>query len=210
MQSLFSPLFLEKLQQLVIQHHGVYPVLPPQGIFFESLACRAFVLSGWPEKQVVATAPNQPQHDLTVGTKKISLKTETGKVTKKSKISITKLCTTETGDWTSEALIRHTFNHLSRYDHILMLRSIWAPRKFLYQCIEIPLDLLRRIEGSAVAASGKRQGRQSLSATVMDQGEAIYQIRFDGADGKCQIKNLLLSRCRLLSEWEYDLPIRTS
>jgi hypothetical protein len=129
-QRLFTDDFLRNLQQLVGLHHTVYPNRPPQGMFFEALVEQAFLRSGWRRNQVVVTNPNQPQHDLTVGGTKISLKTETGKVTKRDRISITKLCTTETGEWTSEALIQHTLRHLSRYDHILWRNKIREkPRK---------------------------------------------------------------------------------
>jgi hypothetical protein len=204
--SLFTKDFLGNLRQLVGLHHTVYPNLPPQGIFFEALVEQAFLRSGWKRNQVVATNPNQPQHDLTVGGTKISLKTETGKVAKRERISITKLCTTETGDWTSEALIQHTLRHLSRYDHILMMRAIWETQKFCYQALEIPLELLRRIIHIMVESSGRRTGRQSLSGFVIEGEDQIFQIRFDGADGKCQIKNLRLDRCLILAEWEHLIP----
>jgi peptide deformylase len=65
-----------------------------------------------------------PRADITIGTTCLSLKTETGNITRRKLISITKLCTTETGEWTSEALIGHALSHLSRYEGILMLRAI--------------------------------------------------------------------------------------
>src|SRR5262245_16850144 len=104
---LFTPPFLEKLRHWIEPHHSVYPHLPPQGIYFESLVERAFLLTGWPKEQVVLTHPNSPKADITVGRTRLSLKTETGNVTRRNHISITELCTTETGDWTSEALIQH-------------------------------------------------------------------------------------------------------
>ena len=133
---------------LVERHHSIYPRIPPQGIFFESLVERAFLAVGWPRNQVIPTAPNSPSHDLTVGATKISVKSETGLGTKPTRISITKLCTTETGEWTSEALICHALNHLARYDYILMLRAMLSPGvAYHYQLLDVPLDLLRRIDG---------------------------------------------------------------
>ena len=122
---LFTPAFLEKLQHWIEVHHSVYPQLPPQGIYFESLVERAFLLTDWPRDQIVLTHPNSPRADITAGATRLSLKTETGNITRRNLISITKLCTTETGEWVSEALIRHVLSHLSRYEGILMLRAIW-------------------------------------------------------------------------------------
>jgi hypothetical protein len=48
-QNLFTADFLANLQQLVGQHHTVYPNLPPQGLFFEALVEQAF-FAFWMEK----------------------------------------------------------------------------------------------------------------------------------------------------------------
>jgi hypothetical protein len=87
-----------------------------------------------------------------------------------------------------------------------MMRAVWGTSKFSYQAIEIPLELLRRIIHIVVEFSGKRKGRQSLSGFVVEGEDQVFQIRFDGADGKCQIKNLRLDRCLLLAEWEHLIP----
>src|SRR5206468_2013378 len=139
---LFDAVFVGRLQHWIRLHHKVYPVLPPQGIFFESLVYRAFIHAGWPKEQVVLENPNSPRADIKVAQTRLSLKTETGKITRRNKISITKLCTTETGEWTSQSLIRHAINHLSRYEGVLMLRAIWdTEAKIGYQLVEIPLAL---------------------------------------------------------------------
>jgi len=83
------------IQNLVTQHHTIYPWLPPQGIFFEALAERAFHLSGAPDAHIAQTTANTPGHDIIVGDERVSLKTETGRGTKPALIAITKLCTTE-------------------------------------------------------------------------------------------------------------------
>lgn len=67
---LFTTRFVETLRSLVERHHSIYPRIPPQGIFFESLVERAFLAVGWPRNQVIPTAPNSPSHDLTVGAAK--------------------------------------------------------------------------------------------------------------------------------------------
>ncbi|HQU46039.1 MAG TPA: hypothetical protein PK867_24715, partial [Pirellulales bacterium] len=125
-RSLFRTDFLERLRDWITTHHKVYPRLPPQGIYFESLVERAFLHSGWSREEVVLENPNSPRADIKVCDTRLSLKTETGKGTRKGLVSITKLCTTETGQWSSRALIDHALAHLSRYEGILMLRAVWS------------------------------------------------------------------------------------
>lgn len=205
--ALFTSAFLDKLRHWIGTHHSVYPHLPPQGIYFESLVERAFLLTGWPKEQVILTNPNSPKADITVGGHRLSLKTETGNITRRNSISITKLCTTETGDWASQALIKHALSHLSRYEGILMLRAIWERENFIdYQLVEIPLNLLRKMEDCEAKEVGRRTGRKSLGCDVLDQGEIIFHIHFDGADGKCQLRGLRVDRCIMLAEWEQAVP----
>lgn len=203
---LFSERFLSELKKLIDRHHSLYPVVPPQGIFFEYLAEQAFKQAGWPADQVILTTPNSPMHDLKIGSLRLSLKTETGKITRKDSISITKLCTTETGTWDSPFLIAHALKHLDRYDHILMLRAIWGKTAIHYQLVDIPLSVLRLVSGFTVIPVGKRTGGQSLGVDILEDGKRVFHVHFDGADGKCQIRGLTIGRCKQLLEW--DQPIR--
>lgn len=203
---LFSSRFLSELKRLIDTHHSIYPVVPPQGIFFEYLAEQAFRRSGWPQDQVILTTPNSPMHDLKVGPLRLSLKTETGKITRKDSISITKLCTTETGTWDSPSLIAHALKHLDRYDHILMLRAVWGAHAIAYQLVDIPPNVLRLVSNLTVIPVGKRKGRQSLGIDVIEEGKRVFHIHFDGADGKCQIRGLTIGRCKLMLEWNQPLP----
>jgi hypothetical protein len=201
----FNSQFLTALKALIGQHHTLYPRIPPQGIFFESLVERAFRQIGWPAHLLTLSKANTPKHDLLVGTVRVSLKTETGIGTRPHFISITKLCTTEREPWDSPTLIRHTMTHLSNYDRLLMLRAIWNQALFHYQLLEIPLPLLRSIGNVTVVPVGRRAGRQSLAADVYDQQGKLFRVHFDGADGKCQIRQLPTNLCQMLLEW--DQPI---
>jgi len=198
---LFAEDFLANVQSLVERHHSIYPRLPPQGIFFEALVEQAFRLSGWPAEKVVPTTPNSPWHDLLVGKVRLSLKSETGKATRRDKISITKLCTTETGEWTVDALVKHAVAHLARHDQMLMIRAIWADEGFDYQLVEIPLRLLKMMARASFSEVGSRRGRRSIGGDAIVQGERVFHVHFDGADGKCQIQQLLVQRCRVLRQW---------
>lgn len=198
----FTEEFLSAVESLVNLHHTIYPRLPPQGLFFEALVDQAFRRAGWSREEVVPTTPNSPWHDLSVGGVRLSIKSETGKATRVNKISITKLCTTETGEWNTDALVGHTLAHLGRHDRMLMVRAIWQKSAFHYQLVEIPLRLLARMKKTRFSEVGTRRGRRSLAADVTDQGEKIFRVHFDGADGKCQIHGLLINRCRTLREWQ--------
>lgn len=189
------------MQLLVQRHHTIYPKLPPQGVFFEALVEQAFRLSGWSANDVVVTTPNSPQHDLLVGSVRLSIKSETGKATNRTKINITKLCTTETGDWTACALVHHTIAHVERHDRMLMVRAIWESAGFGYQLVEIPLPLLKRLRDAKFSQVGTRTGRRSVGGDVMIEGERAFHVHFDGADGKCQIQRLLIRHCDILREW---------
>jgi hypothetical protein len=201
---LFTHQFLITLKSLVETHHSLYPY-PPQGIFFESLVQRAFIRSDWSVSQVILTTANAPKHDLLVGNSKVSLKTETGQGTKLNQINITKLCTTETGPWDSDALIQHALNHLTRYDYMLMLRAVWQTGSIHYQLVEIPLDILKFVAQVTVLPVGKRAGRKSMAADVYKLDEKIFRVHFDGADGKCQIHRLRIEHCQVLLEWDQPL-----
>lgn len=199
---LFDQGFLLALKSFVDVHHSIYPTVPPQGIYFESLVERAFTAVHKPFAVIAPGGTNQPRHDLLVERTRISLKTETGIGTKADSISITKLCTTEREPWDANTLKERALTHLSRYDIILMLRTVWGKELLRYQLVDIPVDLLRLIGESTPTPVGKRTGRQSLGADVLQNGEVAFRVHFDGSDGKCSVRRLSVKRCALLLEWE--------
>ena len=202
---IYSDRLFMTIQNHVTQHHTIYPSLPPQGIFFEVLAERAFHLSGSPDAHIAQTITNAPGHDIIVGNQRVSIKTETGRGTKPDRIAITKLCTTEREPWDADTLIERTTDHLSRYDRMLMLRAIWIEQMIHYQLVDIPLALLSLIWRAELVPVGRRQGRVSLGGDVSIDDEVVFHVHFDGSDGKCQIRNLLVSRCGVLGEWDQRL-----
>jgi hypothetical protein len=203
--AIFSQRFLEALQRLVDHHHVIYPTIPPKGRYFEALVEKAFKTIRQPFTWVKPTTPNAPREDLIVGEIRLSLKTETGLGTKPNLIVISKLLTTEKYPWTAESLIRRTLQHLSRYDYILMLRAIWEGPVIHYQLINIPVDLLRLIEGSNLLPVGKLTERQSLGADVFRGERKVLHVHFDGSDGKCQISRLAVSDCEMLLTWDIQI-----
>ena len=203
--SIFSQRFLEVLQRLVDHHHVIYPKIPPKGRYFEALVEKAFNTVRQPFTWVKPTIPNAPREDLIVGETKLSLKTEAGFGTKPNSIHISKLLTTEKYPWTAESLIARTLRHLSRYDYILMLRTVWNLPVIHYQLINIPIDLLRLIEKTKLVGVGKLSERQSLGANIYKDDIKVFRIHFDGSDGKCTISGLLVSKCDMLFTWDIQI-----
>ncbi len=204
---IFDEAFLIAIKTLVNVHHSIYPLVPPQGIYFESLVEQAFNRARKPYTIIEGTGRNLAGHDLLVEDRKISLKTETGKGTNPKLISITKLCTTEREPWDAPTLINRVLDHLSRYDIILMLRAIWRLPLVHYQLLEISIDSLRLIKTGIFQGVGKRKGRQSLGANILLEDQIIFHVHFDGSDGKCSVRNLRVSNCAMLEEWDTKIQV---
>ena len=194
--------FQQALRGGIAVHHSIYPRVPPQGIYFEALVEGAFKRTRKPFAWIRPTGRNQPRHDLEVEGVRLSLKTETGEGTHPRRIAITKLCTTEREPWTAEQLVQRVVEHLERYDMIIMLRAVWKLPLITYQLLEIPIDLLRLVRTAEPIGVGKRRGRKSLGADVLSGGEVAFHVHFDASDGKCQIRNLPVSRCTLIDTWD--------
>ncbi|MGH9327706.1 MAG: hypothetical protein ACRD2B_13635 [Terriglobia bacterium] len=187
---------------MIATHQSIYPRVPPQGIYFEALVEGSFKRIEKPVTVIEAGGRNQPRHDLLVDQHRISLKTETGLGTKPHLITITKLCTTERRPWEAQVLVRRVMEHLSRYDVILMLRSLWAEDQVRYQLVDIPVTTLRKIEHAVFEAAG-RGG--SLGADVIESGERLFHVHFDASDRKCSIRGLGIKYCTVLVEWDVRL-----
>ena len=86
-----------------------------------------------------------------------------------------------------------------------MIAELPEARAIKDQLVEIPIDLLRLISASDIAPVGRRSGRKSLGANVHKDGEFLFHVHFDGSDGKCQIRNLKLSHCKLLKDWDLQI-----
>jgi hypothetical protein len=199
---IFTPDFIVTLRGLIGIHQSIYPQTPPQGIYFEALVEEAFRRIKKPVTIIEAGGRNQPRHDLLVEKTRISLKTETGDSTKPERITITKLCTTEREPWEAGVLVGRVMEHLARYDVVLMFRAVWEAEVIHYQLVEIPVEKLRLIGGVSLEPVGRRRGRQSLGADVVEQGEKIFRVHFDASDGKCSVRGLGMGHCVLLEAWD--------
>ena len=83
-----------------------------------------------------------------------------------------------------------------------MLRAVWQLPTIEYQLLEIPIELLRLVRTAQLVEVGRRKGRRSLGADIWDEGELAFHVHFDAADGKGQVRNLPVSRCKAIDVWE--------
>ena len=72
--------------------------------------------------------------------------------------------------------------------------------------LRLPVDrdtasALKMMAKSQFSEVGSRRGRRSIGGDVIVRGERVFHVHFDGADGKCQVQQLLVSRCRVLRQW---------
>ena len=88
---------------------------------------------------------------------------------------------------------------------MIMLRAIWSENNVHYQLVDIPLELLRLIRQAQLSHVGRRRGRRSLGGDISEGDEVVFHVHYDGADGKCQIRNLSLDQCSVLRAWDQRL-----
>jgi hypothetical protein len=86
-----------------------------------------------------------------------------------------------------------------------MLRAIWKPPLIHYQLVEIPIPLLRMMASAKFTEVGHRTGGRSIGGDVVKNGDILFHVHFDGSDGKCQIRNLLVKYCDMLLEWDTEI-----
>jgi len=86
-----------------------------------------------------------------------------------------------------------------------MLRAIWELPVIRYQLLEIPVEMLRLIETADLKGTGRRRGRRSLGADIVQRGETLFHVHFDGSDGKCQIRGLRVRDCAMLATWDLQI-----
>ena len=202
---IFDTGFLLALEVSIKIHHIIYPSVPPQGIYFEALVEQSFLRIKKPFTHIKGASPTLAGPDLLVEDKRISLKTETGTGTRPDRITITKLCTTEKHPWDRVSLVQRVIDHLSKYDIILMLRSIWNLPLIHYQLLEIPIEILRLIEMAEFELVGPPRTddrRQSLKAAVQRGDDHMFTAFFDASDGKCTIRRLNVGDCAMLDQWD--------
>jgi hypothetical protein len=83
-----------------------------------------------------------------------------------------------------------------------MLRAIWRIPVIHYQLVNIPVNLLRLIEGADLKPVGRLSGQQSLGADVYLSDRKVFHVHFDASDRKWQMRGLPVADCQLLLSWD--------
>lgn len=146
-----------------------------------------------------------PGHDLTVNSRKFSLKTEASKQIKQNFIHISKFMELGKGVWDLEALRSRFFRHMDNYDRIITLRCLsQIPTRWHYELVEIPkILLLEAQDGELKIREDSTQNPKPGHCFVRDDtGELKYQLYFDGGtERKLQIQHIRKSLCIVHAEW---------
>jgi hypothetical protein len=175
---------------------------------FEHILEQSFRLAG-----VQTTRQNSMTHrgaDLMVGTRSLSLKTESAQGIRPNSITISKLMEaawikkiTTTAD-IPKFITTMVMPHFSNYDSIFMLRSYRNrddARLVRYDLHEIPKELLSRIGGLVAADFTPLTPTRTTSADVKINGSPAFKFRLDGSDDKLTINNLDVRLCPLHAWW---------
>jgi len=146
--------------------------------------------------------------DVTINGVRFSLKTEASKDIRAEQITISKFTEarwiqqqTTREDLAREAAARIPA-HLNNYDRLLVLRAReMSGARLLYEIVEIPLDLLRRVARLIAADFSARTAQGGSSARVIVEGRLAFTLRLDGSDGKITIAGLQISFCVRHVSW---------
>lgn len=179
---------------------------------FEYTAVRIWQQCG----QDAAMAPRgNPGHDITVGKKRISLKTQADKHLRSGIINIHKFMELGRGSWTNNPddliqLRAQYLAHLQSYDRVLVLRNTAYPTPaspyWRYELIEIPIDLLQQAAyGTLEMMLDSRQMPKPGYCRVVDaMGNPAYRLYFDGGtERKLKVQNIRRDLCIIHATWEF-------
>jgi hypothetical protein len=147
-------------------------------------------------------------YDIDFGGKKVSLKTQADKNIKEYEIHISKFMELGSGKWELDALRSSFLAHLTEIDHIWILRCLAkAPKPWLYELVEIPVDLLQKAAGAPLdLMEDSSQDPKPGYCTVRDEkSNILFQLYFDGgSERKLQIKKINKRLCTILATWEFN------
>lgn len=195
---------------------------------FEYAFEKALQLSGMSAK--LADSATNPGYDLTIGTMRLSLKTEAAKNISETKIHVSKWMEMGKGEWNPiNKQLPRFLEHMMGYDRILTLRCLkQTGTDYLYELVEIPKALmLKAATGIMECASDSTQETKPWYCRVLDveanaQALAAYNAKtkkpknppkeiyklslyFDaGTERKLQVKGLLKSHCIVHATWRFN------
>jgi len=156
-----------------------------------------------------------PGHDITLGTQRISLKTQADKNLRLGVVNIHKFMELGRGNWTDNPsdlipLRDQYLAHLRGYDRVLVLRNTAYPTVvspyWRYELLEIPIDLLQRaVNGTLKMMLDSRQMPKPGYCHVVDAaGNPAYRLYFDGGtERKLKVQNIRRDLCIIHATWEF-------
>ncbi len=170
----------------------------------------------------ITANPMNPGADVTVGTRRFSLKTEAGKNISRQNMTISKLMEAR---WIRNIVndpargtegARKVVHHLNQYDRIIVLRAFDVRTGHMrtaarYELWEIPKELLLLVGGLRENEFSIPTPNNSFAApvTIVDSATGLrsraFNFRMDGSVEKVTIGGLAVSRCIHQATWTVPL-----
>jgi hypothetical protein len=163
-----------------------------------------------------AMAPRgNPGHDISVGTERISLKTQADRNLRLNEIRLHKFMELGKGSWTDKPtdlipLLNQFLHHLEGYDRILVLRNTGNPTPaspyWCYELVEIPVQLFQQAAtGELEMMTDSKQMPKPGYCRVFDAaGQLAFRLYFDGGtERKLQVHKIRKDLCVVHAEWKF-------
>jgi Type II site-specific deoxyribonuclease len=152
-------------------------------------------------------------HDITIGSTKISLKTQADKNIKNETLWISKYMELGKGEWSDkleqlESLTAMFLEHLKESEKILVLRCLGKGPIWHYELVEIPKSILEKSQSGKfeMKFDSRQNPKPGYCHVKNENSELDFQLYFDGgSERKLQIKNLRKSLCIVHAEWYFEL-----
>ncbi len=97
--------------------------------------------------------------------------------------------------------IERVVRHLLQYNRVLMLRAFSVPIGVRYDLIEVPIDLLLRMQQLTADQFREKTTGGGSGADVMSGDTRLFSVRYDGSVEKVTINNLLTEFCVSHGSW---------
>ncbi len=158
---------------------------------------------------------NNPGHDVTIGSSKVSLKTQADKGLRTGLIQLHKFMELGRGQWTNNPtdLLRLTnqfLAHLVAYDQILVLRNTGKPTPAVpywkYELVEIPITLLEQVKTGRyeMMQDSIQMPRPGYCYVEDGSGSLQFRLYFDGGtERKLKVQNIRKDLCIVHAEWTF-------